>query len=86
MDSRHRRDHELIASGIVEDWLAHDRLLVHPARDHGFTVEYVSNTGLAVLIIMHDGAHGGVHCFAEAKATLPEDGLKAGLRSLRKSP
>jgi hypothetical protein len=52
-------------------------------RDHGFTVEDVSNAGLAPLIIMHDGAHGGVHCFAEAETALPEDGLKNGLRSLR---
>ena len=67
MDSSHRRDHELIASAIVEDWLAHDRLLVHLARDHGFTVEDVSNAGLAVLIIMHDEAHDGVHASPRQK-------------------
>jgi hypothetical protein len=38
----HKHDHQLIASAIFEDWLAHDRLLVHLARDHGFTVEDVA--------------------------------------------
>lgn len=83
MPSTHQRDHALIAEAITESWLASGRLLVHLAREHGFTVEDVDNTGLAVLIVMHDGGHDGTPCFGDAEAALPEEGLKEGLRMLR---
>jgi hypothetical protein len=83
-NNTHKHEHELIAEAIVEDWLARERLLVHLARNHGFTVDDVSNAGLAPLIVMHDEAHGGVRCFAEAEAMLPpERGLRTGLEGIR---
>jgi hypothetical protein len=83
MRSTHQHDHELVAQAIAQDWLARDRLLVHLARDHGLTVEGVSNAGLAMLIVMHDQGHGGARCFEEAEGTNPDKGLARGLRTLR---
>lgn len=71
MQKAHTKDHQLIAEAISEDWLARERLLVHLARDHGMTVDDVGNDGLAALIVMHDGGHGGVRCFEEAEVSHP---------------
>jgi hypothetical protein len=82
MTSDHEKDHQLIAKGIAEDWLADSRLLVHIAREHGFRVEDVSNIGLAPLIHIHDIAHKRV-CFSEAESKSPSNGLRRGLESER---
>ncbi|MFC4049998.1 hypothetical protein ACFOY4_09915 [Actinomadura syzygii] len=82
MPTDHKRDHDQIAEAIKGDWLARERLLVHLAREHGFTVSDVDNAGLAVLIVQHDDAHGAP-CFTEAEKAGPSDGLRQGLRHLR---
>ncbi|WP_395109214.1 hypothetical protein [Actinomadura sp. SCN-SB] len=79
----HGRDHELIAEAIAVGWLAAEKLLVHMAREHGFTVPDVTNAGLALLIFWHDQAHGGMHCFAAAEQASPSDGLREGLAEYR---
>ena len=78
----HKHDHDLIAEALTEDWLAPERLLVHLARDHGLKVSDVGNDGLALLVLMHDGAHG-TPCFAAAEVPDPGEGLRRGLRFLR---
>jgi hypothetical protein len=71
MSDAHRRDHELIAEAIADDWIADRRLLVHLARDHGLRVEDVTNDGLVPLIVTHDNAHGQA-CFSDAERSLSE--------------
>lgn len=82
MVTKHQQDHSLIAESIAEDWLARERLLVHIAREHGFTVGDVANDGLATLIHTHDEAHSA-RCFENAELASPSDGLRNGLKILR---
>ncbi len=84
IDKNHAEDHARVAAAIAEDWLAYPTLLVHLARDHGYKVEDINNAGLAVLIVMHDRAHG-MNCFTEAEARTENAGLRSGLASLRRS-
>lgn len=83
MPNAHQRDHALISEAIAEDGLASECVLVHLAREHGFTVEDVSNAGLAALIVIHDSGHGDFPCFPDAEASHPDAGLRRGLLFLR---
>jgi len=83
MPNAHQHDHTLISEAISEDWLASERILVHLAREHGFTVEDASNAGLAALIVIHDTGHGDTPCFPDAEASHPDEGLRRGLLYLR---